>query len=114
MLFKLTFDVVHVDGSKMTVTTRPATEVAFERRFGRTLASLFTSAPFDKAQGDDVDVAAFAQWFGESFRSEWTYFLAHHASRTALDFDAWLDTVDAIEWRFAEQTDPTRPVPSAS
>lgn len=114
MMFKLTFDVTYANGDRATVTTRPSTEVAFERKFGRTLPSLFMGAPFDKVKGDDVDVAAFARWFGEAFRTEWTCYLAWHASRSTVDFDEWLDTVESVDWRFHEAVDPTRPVPSAS
>lgn len=113
MLFTLTFDVTYTNGGRDTVKTRPATDVAFERKFDRTLASLFMSAPFPK-DGEEPDTAAFGRWFGETFRTEWTYFLAHHAARTSLPFDEWIETVDAIEWRFGERVDPTQPGPSAS
>jgi hypothetical protein len=113
MLFTLTFDVTFANGGRETVTTRPATDVAFERKFERTLASLFMSAPLPK-DGEQPDTAAFARWFGDTFRAEWTYFLAHHASRTPLPFDEWLDTVTSIGWKFGGAVDPTQPGPSAS
>lgn len=125
MLFKITFDVRYVDGSAATVTTRPATEVAFERKFDRTLTSVFMAdLPLEHAEalraaGPDAPLdrdaaAAFTQWFATSLHTEWTYFLAWHASRTGEEFDAWLDRVDEIDWKVVAQPRPTSPVAPAS
>jgi hypothetical protein len=110
MLFKLTFNVTYSNGDTATVTTRPAADVAFERRFGHTVASLFKDAPLD----DSVDEVAALRWIGEAFTTEQTAFLAYAAARVDVEFDAWLDTVKSIDWVFGAPVDPTRPTPSAS
>lgn len=116
MLFKLSFAVTYTNGDTATVHTRPATEVAFERKFDRTLASVFTSGlSMTAAQAakdgtaTDEDRAALTAWFSENMRTEWTYFLAWHAARTPVEFDAWLDTIDEIGWSFVGTADPTSP-----
>lgn len=116
MLFKLSFAVTYASGDTATVSTRPSTEVAFERKFDRTLASVFTTGlsmvaaqrAKDGTATDD-DRAELTAWFSTNMRSEWTYFLAWHAARTGEEFDSWLERVDEIGWSFVGQADPTNP-----
>lgn len=125
MLFKITFDVRYLDGSATTATTRPSTEVQFERKFDRTLASVFMDGlPLEHAEAlrdagegaplDPVAAASFTRWFAQSMRTEWTYFLAWHAVRTSEAFDDWIDRVDEIDWSIVSAARPTRPVAQAS
>lgn len=125
MLFKIEFDVRYVDGSTASATTRPSTEVEFERRFERTLTSVFMEdLPLEHAEAmraagpesplDPEVAAAFTRWFANSMRTEWTYFMAWHAARSGDEFDVWLDRVDEIDWRLVSAARPTRPVAPAS
>lgn len=112
-LFKLEFDITYADGSKKHASTRPSTDVAFERRFGVTVASMFASIPPELASDvagplDDARKSAAMRWISTAFTTEQTSFLAFHAARGGDDFDVWLDGVDEIDWNFAGRVDPTQ------
>jgi hypothetical protein len=101
-------------GQTQLVATRPSTDIAFEREFGITVASLFTSAPVGMVvNGVIVDQAAALRWLGD-MKSEHSCFLAWHASRAPQPFDDWIETVDAVDWKFSKQADPTPPVQPAN
>lgn len=115
-LFKLKFDITYADGTAAQATTRPASDVSFERHFGITVASLFSDVPTELGAGGDLsaaDKSVAMNWIGTAFKTEHTSFLAWHASRDNRTFDEWLDTVEEIEWGFAGVVDPTRPTVSA-
>lgn len=113
-MFKLKFEITYADASKATATTRPGTDVAFERRFGCSVASLFGDLPRN-LDADDPDARLeMVKWFGSAFSSEHTSFLAWHASRDSRDFDAWLDSVEEITWEMAGAPVPTQPAASVS
>lgn len=113
-MFKLGYDITYADGAKASVTTRPSTEVAFERKFGRTVTSLFTGIPVGDDGKPTADQSQIVEWFAERVQAEHTYFLAWHAARDTRPFDDWLETVDAIDWRIGESADPTTPAQPAS
>jgi hypothetical protein len=71
--------VVPAEGEPFTARVTPKVIVAAERHFGKGMAQLF---------GDAVTFEALA-WVA------WTG--ARLAGRAGDDFDAWLDTIDAIE-----------------
>lgn len=108
------FEVKYLNGQTSTVATRPATDIAFERHFGVSVASLFTSMPIGMVVDNQVvDQAAAMRWYGD-MKSEHSCFLAWHSSRATSTFDEWIETVDAVDWKFAKQVDPTLPAPSAN
>lgn len=90
--------VTYDGGAKASVKTGPKTQVAFEREFNLGLLEAFQS------EG--------------KMRFEWLYFLAWHASKTAsktqLDFDDWLGTVDTIDVEGDEPVDPSVSAPSTT
>lgn len=90
-MINLRLNILYADGTKAEVKSRPATEVAFERHFNLGLVEAFQNQ--------------------EKLRLEWLYFLAHHASKTATPFDAWLESVDTIE---VEGDEPVDPSPAAA
>jgi hypothetical protein len=70
--------IKYLDGSSKDLTTSPADIVAFESKFDMSVARL-----------------------QESIRLTHIFFLAWHIAQrtkaTALDFDAWLETVETVE-----------------
>lgn len=70
--------ITYADGSKKTVSTTPADIVAFESKFDLSIARI-----------------------NDNFRMTHLYFLAWHAENrakeTTLDFDAWVDAIEAVE-----------------
>jgi hypothetical protein len=114
MLMRLEFEVTYLDGQKKTVQSRPATEVAFERRFERTVGSLFADVSVP-AGASDADQAASMRSFLANLQSDYLYFLAWHASKSESPYDEWLELVDEIDWTVAKSADPTSPaVPAGS
>lgn len=114
MLFRMTFDVTFVNGQTITVSSRPATDIAFERHFGMSVASLFAEMPTDLVvDGKVADPQAALRWFA-GMKSEHSVFLAWHASRATSTFDEWVETVDEVKWNFAKPVDPTQPVQPAT
>jgi hypothetical protein len=110
MMMRLAFKVKYVDGQQVTVTSRPATEVAFERRYDRTIGSLF--ADFDPAKFEDESQRnAEAGKFMAGIHSEYMYFLAWHAARSEKTYDEWLELIDEVDWEFADSPGPTPPAP---
>ena len=85
-MINLKLNVKYLDDTSAEVKTRPSSEVAFERRFDIAIVEALNTA---------------------SFKLEWMYFLAWHASKTATEFDAWLDTVEEIEIVDSDSPDPT-------
>ena len=81
----LTFTLTFTDGTKSEVKTRLATEIAFERQFNVSYSEAFNMG-----------------------RHEHFYFMAHHASKTAVDFDQWIETLDEIDLARNEQADPSQ------
>lgn len=92
-MIALQMTVVYQDGRTATVTARPVSQVAFERKYSRGFASSFSEI--------------------KDIQLEWVYFLAWHASRSGLEFDEWLDMVDTIEMGVAETVTPFDPATSA-
>lgn len=113
MLFRLEFEIKYLNGTSQVVATRPATDVAFERQFGVSVASMFSSMPPDVMADGKVDQVAALRWFGD-LKQEHQCFLAWHSSKATVPFDDWIETVDAVNWKFAASVDPTQPVPPAT
>lgn len=108
------FEIKYLNGQVETVFSRPATDIAFERQFGLTVASLFTSIPQDLVvDGKVTDNIAAMRWFSE-MKSEHSCFLAWHSSRSSETFDNWIETVDEVNWKFSKPVDPTRPARPAT
>lgn len=112
MLTKLKFTVTHTDGRRVEAVSRPATEVAFERKFGQTVGSLFSDIVIPAA-ATDADKRALVGKFINTIRQDWLYFLAWHSTRSELPYDEWLETVDEIDWEAADPARPTRPTVQA-
>lgn len=89
----MTMTVTYANGGDSKVEVKPRSQIAFERKFDRSIADAFGSA--------------------DALRFEYVYFLAWHASKSTVDFDDWLDSVEGIDMEVAGQPDPTAPVPSA-
>ena len=85
-MINLAMTVKYNDGREQPVTSKPVTQVAFERRYSTGFAAAFSAI--------------------ETVQLEWIYFLAWHAARTGLEFDEWLDTVDEIDVGTADKIDP--------
>jgi hypothetical protein len=87
MSLKLT--VAHKDGSESRTTITASTEVAFEEHFGKAWGEAF-SEPHP--------------------RSAYLYFAAWHSiyddGRTALEFKAWLRTMESFEVEMPEEAHP--------
>jgi hypothetical protein len=111
-MMRLQFSVTYLDGRKVTVTSRPATEVAFERRFERTVGSLFVDLSF-QSDASEEQKAHILRTFMSSMRSDYLYFLAWHSSKSEKEYDEWLEMVDSIEWDVADAADPTSPAAPA-
>lgn len=112
-MFKLRFTVTYVDGQKVEVTSRLATEIAFERRFGRTVGSLFAGMAVHEESTDEEKRQAAIGLLGE-LHQDYLTFLAWHSARATDQYDDWVEKVEDVEWNFAvEPVDPTNPVPSA-
>ena len=107
------FDVTYIDGRKTTVTSRPSTDVAFERKFNRTIGSLFSEVevPGDEATPEQIQKAMVP--FLMEMRSDYVYFLAWHSSKSEKSYDDWLELVDEVLWSFSHSVDPTPPAVSA-
>lgn len=87
--------VTYSDGRTEEVVVRPRTQIAFERHYNIAIA------------------AAFDPESSTGMRLEHMYFMAYHASKSAVEFDDWVDTVDGIDVEVEGTVDPTPPVPSA-
>lgn len=68
----------YLDGSSEDLTTSPADIVAFESKFDMSVAKLQDNIRFTHI--------FFLAWH-----------IAHRTKATALDFEAWLETVDTVE-----------------
>lgn len=90
-MLNIVMTVHHQDGRDQRVVVKPINQVAFEREFKRSFAEAFNGAP------------AF----------EHIYWVAWHAARAGVEFDAWLDTVDGIDFGETVPVDPTNPAASA-
>lgn len=92
---KMHMDVVYTGGSAIGVDTSMADLVAFEREFDRSVAS-----------------------FSADFRLTDVCWLSWHALKrlgsTVLDFDHWVDTVDAVTAGAAEEPAPLETAAPAS
>jgi hypothetical protein len=86
--------VSFVDGAKSEVLVKPRTQIAFERKYNTSIGRAF-----------DPESPA-------GTRLEYSYFLAHHASRASQDFDVWIDLVDGLEVEVEGSVDPTPSTPS--
>lgn len=69
--------ITYLDGSAVDVMTTAADSVRFEERFDRSIVKLSTDARY-------TDMI----WLG------WA--ALHRTRQTALEFDAWIDTVDEV------------------
>lgn len=91
-MLTLKMTVTFIDGREpKQVVVLPVSQVAFERHFKCSLTVAFN---------------------GES-SLEHLFFLAWHASRTGMEFDPWLETVEGIDVGTPDAVDPTNPPPSA-
>jgi hypothetical protein len=103
------FNVTYIDGTKVDVTARPVTEVAYERKFGRPLAAMFAGLDLSKGTSDLTNGMAFLA----ALPADDLYFLAWHAARSDKTYDDWLELVDEIGWDMASMVDPTQPAAPA-
>lgn len=104
---KLSFQVTYVDGRKLEVHSRPSTEVAFERRFDRSVGSLF--ADIVQSGGAEEDRDQLIRVYLASLQSDYLYFLAWHSAKSETPYDEWLELVEEIDWGFVKAADPTPP-----
>lgn len=92
-VLKMNVSVSYADGREVEVTVGPATQVAYEAKFGKPLGSF----------GDEPYV-------GE------LYWLAWHASKSGVEYEAWLESLDGVD--LAEEgvapATPTEPAQPAS
>lgn len=89
-MLKISVTVHYTDGRTADVVVGPATQVAFEREHGVGLGVL-----------------------AEDTRLTYVYWLAWHASRTGVEFDTWLESLDSIDFE-VDGADPTQPAPPAT
>lgn len=108
----MTFDVTYTDGRKVEVTSRPATSVAFENKFDRTIASLFADISVSEDATPEELLEATRAFLG-TLRDDYVYFLAWHSSKSDKPYGEWLELVDEVGWKFTETADPTLPAASA-
>jgi hypothetical protein len=108
LLFRLEFEVKYLNGETATVLTRPATDIAFERKYGVSVGSLLT-----ETLPDEENRHSMLKWYSE-LKAEHSCFLAWHACGSRLPFDDWVETIDEVTWEFAKTVDPTRPVQPAT
>lgn len=93
MIPNLKLTVKYDNGGSSNVDVKPRTQIAFERKFDLSMTEAFTD---------------------QSLRFEWLYFMAWHASKTSVEFDEWMETVEGIDMEVdGTDADPTSPVPSA-
>jgi hypothetical protein len=90
-VLKITMTVSYQDGRSVEVAVGPASQVAFERQFDLSITELG----------------------GDGTRLEHFYWLGWNASKTGVEFDAWLESVDSIDWD-VDTPDPTKPAPPAT
>jgi hypothetical protein len=81
--------VHYTDGREVEVTAGPATQVAFEREHNTSIVSI-ASDP----------------------KMTFVYWLAWHASKPGVDFDAWLESLESIDIE-VDVPDPTKPAAQA-
>ena len=89
-MLKMKIAVTYADGRTADVSVGPMTQVAFERE-----------------HGCGIGVIA------DAGKLSHIYWLAWHASRPGVDFDAWLESITDIDMEVAEPT-PTVPAPPAT
>jgi hypothetical protein len=104
-MLKLSFQVRYLDGRQVEVFSRPATEVAFERRFQRSVGSLFSGIVGDAEDGREAKVKSYLN----TLQSDYLYFLAWHSARSEQPYDEWLELTEDIGWGFVRSPDPTPP-----
>lgn len=101
---RITFEVEYVNGDRATFTTRPSTDVAFKHRFGVEVVHMFKGTREQFSREEAI------AWYADNIEAEQLGFLAWHASRSDLEFEAWLDSTADIGWR-VPRADPTPAAP---
>ena len=86
-MLTITLTCHYQDGRTVDVTSGPATQVAFEREFGLSIAKL---ADEDERKMSHI------------------YWLAWHASKPGVGFDEWLESLAAVDVE-VDVPDPTQP-----
>lgn len=89
-MLKIKIGVTYEDGREANVVAGPATQVAFEREFEAGIGVI-----------------------GEQQKLSHIYWLAWHASRSGVDFEAWLDSIESVDVD-VQTPDPTEPAPPAA
>lgn len=89
-MLKIDMTVVYEDGRTAKVTAGPVTQVAFEREHS-------------------VGIGVLA----EEQKLSHLYWLAWHASRSGVEFDAWLESITAVDVEVDTPT-PTEPAQPAT
>src|SRR5438046_1315427 len=108
-MMNMTIKVDYADGTSATVKSRPATEVAFERKFNLGLAEAFEPIPTGDKNPDGTPEMTGNP---KTIRMEYLYFIAWHATKQGGDFDAWMETLDDIELIDSDSPDPSTAAPS--
>lgn len=90
-MLSITLTIDYTDGrNSQTVRALPVTQVAFEREHSCSIGVIATEQKLSHV-----------------------YWLAWHAARPGVDFDAWLDAVESIDVE-VDATDPTKPAAPAT
>lgn len=111
MFFRLDFDVVYHNGDTQQFKSTPGADMAFEREFGVTIASLFTTMP--NAETKNAETAA-REWIGSISDSQ-VMFLAWKSARVETKLEEWVESLAEINWQLPKQPmDPTRPARPAT
>lgn len=118
MLIQFTFVIKYLNGDEAKVTTRPATDLAYEEKFGKTIAAMTANVPLElrhvNGAPTDEQAAAAMRWFSTSLSDRETYFLAWHATRATEPIEDWIETVASIGWDLGGgSVDPTQPAAPA-
>lgn len=118
MLIQFTFTIKYTNGDEAKVTTRPATDLAFEEKFNKPIGSITAEIPLElrnvNGEPTDEQAAAAMRWFGNSLSDRESYFLAWHAARATVPLEEWIETVASIGWDLAgSRPDPTQPAQPA-
>lgn len=101
-MIKIKLNVTYQDGRTADVVAGPATQVAFEREFKIGVPDLVEAEKGEDGQVRDVH-----------FKTEHIYWLAWHASKSGVEFDAWLESLDSVDFD-VEAANPTQSAASES
>lgn len=88
-MLSINIKVNYLDGRSVDVKAGPVTQVAFEREHKVGIVAIATENKLSHV-----------------------YWLAWHASRSGTEFDAWLESLESVEFDVSSP-DPTKPAPPA-